>query len=487
MWKEKIKKLFPKTYSFYRKVLANLAAFFYHWPSEKLLVIGVTGTAGKSTVVNLITKIFEDAGFRVGMISSSNFRINKKERPNIIRMTMPGPFYLQRLLYQMVKENCQCAVIETTSQGLIQWRHYGINYDLAVITNLLPEHLESHGSFEQYKQAKGLLFKSLSKKRKETRFCSLFALLLRFVQQGFAKVLRRTKSGVAKDKKIKVINLDDKEADYFLNFKSDLTYGFSLNSNNNKSKNCQKVISPIPGWEIKENGLEFIIKGTEFKTNLLSKFNLYNSLAAITTCFACGISLEKMKRSLAEVEKIPGRFEIIIDKPFKVVVDYAHTPDELFGVYNFFSAFAKGYGGSTEALREGGKKVLPGSCQNRQRGKLIVVFGSCGGGRDKWKRKVLGEIADKFADEIILTNEDPYDEEPGEIIEQVAIGIRIKKNFYKILDRREAIRKALRLASVNDIILITGKGVEKSIMSRKGKKIPWSDKEVVEEELKKLR
>ena len=452
MWKEKIKKLFPKTYSFYRKILANLAAFFYHWPSEKLLVIGVTGTGGKSTVVTLIAKIFEDAGFRVGMISSSNFRINKKERPNIIRMTMPGPFYLQRLLYQMVKENCQCAVIETTSQGLIQWRHYGINYDLAVITNLLPEHLESHGSYEQYKQAKGLLFKSLNKKRK--------------IIDG------------KKIKKIKIINLDDKEANYFLNFKSDLTYGYGLNSGGtqNLGTKCQKIIFPTPGWKIKEDGLEFAIEGVEFKTNLLSEFNLYNSLAAITTCFACGIGLEKMKESLADVKKIPGRFEIIIDEPFKVVIDYAHTPDELFGVYSFFKKFLK-----TKA-------------------KMIVVFGSCGGGRDKWKREVLGEIADKFADEIILTNEDPYDEEPEEIIEQVAIGIstkggstealreegKNKNHLYKILDRREAIRKALKLASAHDIILITGKGAEKSMMSKKGRKIPWSDEKVVEEELRRM-
>ncbi len=180
-------------------------------------------------------------------------------------------------------------------------------------------------------------------------------------------------------------------------------------------------------------------------------------LAAIAACLPY-TDLERMKIALEKVE-IPGRFEIVKEEPFKVVIDYAHTPDELLGVYEFF------------------KDHYPGK-------RLIAVFGSCGGGRDVWKRKVLGEIADRFCDEIILTNEDPYDDNPLEIIEEIAQGISVCQNLYKILDRRKAIKKALSLAKKGDIVLITGKGAEKSIISKKGKKIPWSDKEVVKEDLK---
>ncbi|PIV46055.1 hypothetical protein COW09_01110 [bacterium (Candidatus Moisslbacteria) CG12_big_fil_rev_8_21_14_0_65_36_11] len=449
MLKEKIKKLFPRTYSFYRQVLANLAAFFYGWPGEKLIVIGITGTAGKSTAVNLIAKILDDEGFRVGLISGLNFKINKKEWPNTTRMTMPGPFYLQKLLHQMVEENCQYAVIETTSQGLVHQRHLGINYDLTVFLNLLPEHLESHGSFEKYKQAKGFLFEALSKKKKIINGREI--------------------------KKIKIINLDDKESSYFLNFKSDLTYGYTVKGFDSIKKDvaekCDKIISPTK-FEIKEDGSEFILEGIKFKTNLLSGFNLYNSLSAIAVCLAYGLNLEKIRKSLLEVDKIPGRLEIITHQPFKVVIDYAHTPDELLGIYEFFRRFK------------------PDS-------RIIAVFGSCGGGRDKWKREVLGEIASRFADEIILTNEDPYDEDPQEIIEQIAQGIsasaswrggsaeggKNRNHLYKILDRREAIKKALSLARIGDIVLITGKGAEKSMVVKGGKKILWSDKGVVEKEL----
>ena len=475
MFKEKLKKLFPKVYLFYRQLIGGCAAFFYGWPSSRLIVIGVTGTAGKSTVVNLIAKILESAGFKVGMVSSFNFKIKQKEWPNTIRMTMPGPFYLQKLLSQMVKENCQFAVIETTSQGLIHQRHLGVNYDLAVFTNLLPEHLEAHQGFENYKKAKGILFASLKKKKKISVEGAAPA-----GGQGFAS------GGEEKEiKKIKVINLDDQEADYFLNFKSDLTYGYGLKSEKHYSKfcssfsaiaslrsaslrqgvsggqnlstKCQKIISPAPGFKIKENGLEFTIEGVEFKTSLLSKFNLYNLLAAIAACLPY-TDLERMKIALEKVE-IPGRFEIVKEEPFKVVIDYAHTPDELLGVYEFF------------------KDHYPGK-------RLIAVFGSCGGSRDVWKRKVLGEIADRFCQEIILTNEDPYDDNPLEIIEEIAQGISVCQNLYKILDRRKAIKKALSLAKKGDIVLITGKGAEKSIISKKGKKIPWSDKEVVKEDLK---
>ena len=187
-------------------------------------------------------------------------------------------------------------------------------------------------------------------------------------------------------------------------------------------------------------------------------FNVYNALCAIAIGFSQNVSLSICKRALEKIEGVPGRMEMVIKEPFKVIVDYAHTPDSLKEVY--------------ETLRN-------------QNSKLICVLGSCGGGRDKWKRPKMGEIAAKYCDEIIITNEDPYDEDPLQIMKQVSSGIKSKKH-YLILDRREAINKALSLANTNDVVVITGKGCEPWMCVANGKKIPWDDREIAREEFKKI-
>lgn len=435
MIKKIIKKVLPKSLMLlYHRFLAYLAAWVYNWPSRKMIVIGVTGTSGKSTVVNLIGRILEEAGYKVGWTSTLNFKIAEKEWLNTTKMTMPGRFTLQKMLKQMLGAGCQYAIIETSSEGIVQSRHLGIDYDIAVFTNLTPEHIESHGSFEKYRMAKGKLFAKLKSQNSKPKIIDKRII-----------------------KKIIVVNLDDENVNYFLKFPADEYYGFNLKGVESPER-FKENIKIIEARDIKlsKKGSEFMVDNFEFKISLLGQFNIENSLAAITVAFSQDISLEICQRALKRIKGIPGRLEIVIDEPFEVIVDYAHTPDSLEKVYQLISS-----------IQDSGPKI-------------IAVLGSAGGGRDKWKRPKMGAIAAKYVDEIIITNEDPYDENPQEIIEQIAAGIN-NRNIYKILDRREAIKKAISLARPGDTIIISGKGCEQCIMGLGGKKIPWDDRRVIRE------
>ena len=385
--------------SWYHFALAFLGAVFYGFPSKKIKVIGVTGTNGKTTVVNFTTKILEAAGFKVASLSSIKFKVGDKEWKNTLKMTMPGRLKLQKFLRQAVEEGCQYVVLEVTSEGIKQYRHKFIDFEAAVLTNLSPEHIEAHRGFENYKAAKGKLFEST--------------------------------------KNIHVINLDDDNTEYFLKFKARKKYNYGLNQGDINNKDLQ------------------------FELRLMGEFNICNALAATCVGVSQGISIEKCKEVVERVEGIPGRMEEVISRPFKVFVDYAFTPNALKQVYGTLNSKFK-----------------------IQNSKLICVLGACGGGRDKWKRPVLGEIAADFCQEVIITNEDPYDEDPMAIIDQVAQGAKGKAK--KILDRREAIRKTLKSARPGDTIVITGKGCEPWIVEAHGKKISWDDREIVKEEFKKL-
>jgi UDP-N-acetylmuramoyl-L-alanyl-D-glutamate--2,6-diaminopimelate ligase len=401
-----LRKLIPSfLLSFYHLTLAFLGAVLYGFPSRKIKVIGVTGTNGKTTVVNFTTRILEEAGYKVASLSSIKFKIGEKETPNTLKMTMPGRFRLQKFLKQAVEDKCRYAVLEVTSEGIKQHRHRFIDFEIAVFTNLTPEHIESHKGFENYKKAKGKLFQTA--------------------------------------KNIHIINIDDKNADYFLQFPAKKKYGYTLLSPD--FPNNRHPMSIINAENV---GLEISLPG---------QFNKYNALAAICVGLSQGINLEICKRAIKEVKGIAGRMEEVISQPFKVFVDYAFTPNALEQVY---------------------KTLKP------KQGKMIAVLGACGGGRDKWKRPILGEIAGKYCQEIIVTNEDPYDEDPMEIIEQVAKGAGLKAR--KISDRREAIKEALKLAQPGDVAVITGKGCEPWIVEAHGKKIPWDDRKVVKEEYEKI-
>jgi UDP-N-acetylmuramoyl-L-alanyl-D-glutamate--2,6-diaminopimelate ligase len=398
--KEILKKFLPSfVLSFYHFILAFLGALIYGFPSKKLILIGVTGTNGKTTTTEMIASIFEKAGKKIALLNSIRFKIGEKEEINKLRMTMPGRFFIQRFLKKAVKEGCEYAILEVTSEGIKQHRHRFLDFKVAVFTNLAPEHIEAHGSFEKYREAKGKFFQTT--------------------------------------KEIHVINVEDKNSDYFLKFpaKRKITYGLKTGDIN--------------------------LENTKLKLKIPGEFNIYNALAAISVAISQGIDKDFAIKVLEEFRGVPGRMEEVISKPFKVIVDYAFTPNALEKVY--------------QTLKNSNFQ-LPNS-------KLICVLGACGGGRDKWKRPVLGELAAKYCDEVIITNEDPYDEDPWQIIEQVASGTKGKAR--KILDRREAIRTALKLAKEGDIVVITGKGCEPSIVI-KGKKIPWDDRKVVREEFQKI-
>ena len=403
--KNLVKKLIPDfLLSFYHYCLALTGAFLYGFPSRKLTVIGITGTSGKSTVVELSSKILQEAGFKVASLSSIKFKIKEKEWENKLKMTMPGRLKVQKFLRQAVRAGCKYAVLEVTSEGIKQFRHKFINFDVAVFTNLSPEHIESHGSFEKYREAKLRLFKIA---------------------------------------KVHIINLDDENAEFFWKIPAEKKISYKLNE-----------------------GARLLPKNLK----LLGEFNLYNALAAIEVGLSQGVSLEICKKALEKIKGILGRMEIVIKEPFTVIVDYAHTPQSLKKVY--------------ETILNS-KFLIPNS-------KLICVLGACGGGRDKWKRPVLGKIAAKYCDEIIITNEDPYDENPLKIMEDIESGFSQIPNpksqipkYEKILDRREAIRKALELAQPSDIVVITGKGSEPWMCVAGGEKIPWDDRKIVKEEYEK--
>ncbi len=431
MLKRILKKIIPhQVFLIYHWLLACLAGFIYGYPSRKMIVIGVTGTSGKSTAVNLIGQILEQAGFKVGLATTFNFKIGKKEWINKEKMTMLGRFALQRLLKKMSRSGCHYAVIETTSQGVKQYRHLGISYDVGVFTNLAPEHIESHGSFEKYREAKQNFFQHLGKRKKK-------------------------RIGNKLIDKVSVVNLDDENREYFLKFKLDGQYGYGISFKPKSLNNKQIELIKAELIRLNSNGSEFTVQGVKFTLNLLGKFNVYNALTAISVGLSQGINLETCKKALMEIKQIPGRMEIIIKEPFMVVVDYAHTPDSLEKVYK-----------SLKDLND--------------QAKLICVLGAAGGGRDKWKRPVMGEVAEKYCDEIIVTNEDPYDEDPEEIVNQIISGVKNKKAA-RIIDRKKAIQNALETAGKGDIVVVTGKGCEPWIMGSKGEKIAWDDRKIVKD------
>ncbi|MBU4082385.1 UDP-N-acetylmuramoyl-L-alanyl-D-glutamate--2,6-diaminopimelate ligase [Patescibacteria group bacterium] len=418
--KNTIKKITPNSLlSAYHFLLSFLGAVFYGFPSRKLKIIGVTGTNGKSTTVFLINQILEKAGYKTASSSSIYFTTNGDIELNNLKMTMPGRFKIHKFLRRAVEAGCQYAVLEITSEGIKQHRHRFIGFDTAVFTNLTPEHIESHGGFENYKKAKGKLFQSLKPNGKS------------------------------------IVNLDDPNSHYFLRFAAKEKWGYTL----------QQGAAPVAGAapvvkgekiEIKKSYSSFFINNSLFIIHLLGKFNISNALAAIAVGTAEGISLEKMKLALGEIKGIPGRLEIVTKELFTVIVDYAHTPDALEKVYQ--------------------------TARKMSDGKLIGVLGSAGGGRDKWKRPEMGKIAEKYLDMIIITNEDPYDEDPSQIISEIVEGIK-NKEVKKIIDRREAIRYALKIAEKDDVVIITGKGCELWMCVEGNKKIPWDDRKVVKEEI----
>jgi UDP-N-acetylmuramoyl-L-alanyl-D-glutamate--2,6-diaminopimelate ligase len=452
----KIKKLIPRKLfkalqPAYHFLLSSLAALVYRWPSEELIVIGVTGTTGKTTTVYLLAKMLTSAGFRVGYTSTAMFNDGEKEWLNDKKMTMVGRFFMQKILRQMVKNGCQFAIVETTSEGVVQFRHRFINYDTLVFTGIYSEHIDSHGSFENYKQAKGKLFAHLQK-------CKI-------KYENEKKKIVKSESGLKKlelkrVKKTIIVNGDDEHAEYFLNFWAEEKVAFTENENAAWSNVKTLLYRPI---ESDSPLASFTVAGSEVNLNLLGEFNIVNAMAALAVGWSLGLPIAKIKKGLEKVAGVPGRLEnISVGQNFTVIIDYAFEPKAVAKLYEAISC-------------------LPHN-------QIIHVLGSAGGGRDVARRPRLGKLAGQNADYVIVTNEDPYDDDPEIIISQVVFGAekegkKINIDLFKILDREEAIAKAISLAKEGDMVLITGKGSEQAICVADGKKIPWDDREVVKKVL----
>lgn len=405
-----LRDLIPKrVLGWYHFIFAYAGAILCLFPSKKLFVIAVTGTKGKSTTAELVRGLLTAAGYKVALASTVQFKIGDQSEPNLFKMTMPGRAYLQKFLRRALDAGCTHAVIEMTSEGARQFRHKGIQLDALIFTNLAPEHIESHGSMEAYVASKLSLAKHLEDSPKRPRYV--------------------------------VANIDDTYGKEFLDIDVEYRLPFSL--------------TDAEPYTVDDTSVRFVYRrGTLFTAPLPGLFNLKNILAAITMCDALGIPHDTMRKALEHIPAVAGRAESVErGQDFRVVVDYAHTPDSLRALLETYK----------------GKEI-------------ICVMGSTGGGRDQWKRPQMGKIADELSAAVILTNEDPYDEDPNKIVNEIAAGFTSHKPHI-ILDRREAIATALRLAHTGSVVAITGKGTDPYIMGPRGSKQVWSDRKVAEEEL----
>jgi len=421
--------LLQKILSLYHLTLACCGAIFYGYPSRSLLVVAVTGTKGKTSVTEMVNAVLERAGYRTALINSIRFKLADVSRPNLTRMSTPGRFFTQKFLYDALRSGCTAAVLEATSEGARQHRHRFLDLDALIFTNLAPEHIESHGSYEAYADAKLEIGKQLVRSRKRPRMI--------------------------------VANADDKESGRYLTLPVEHALPFSL--------------SACTPFSANERGGQFTFENTLISLKLPGEFSLKNALASATLARALGIGTKVIAEALCAIERIPGRAERIdAGQDFSVVVDYAHTPDSL-------TAFYEAY-----------KNV-----------KKICVLGATGGGRDAWKRPIMGRIASEYCAEVILTDEDSYDEDPKQIVDDIAHGMSKKPAV--IMDRREAISRALEIAlswsngskgqpldkardDQNSVaVLITGKGTDPSICGPHGTKTPWSDAAVAREEIEALK
>lgn len=393
----------------YHYAWALLSATWYGFPAKKLFVIGVTGTKGKSTVTDLVYATLLGCGYRVAAASTIRFAVGDRSEPNLFKMTTPGRGYLQAFLARAIKEGCTHAVVELTSEAALQHRHLFLDLDALVFTNLQKEHIESHGSFENYAAAKFRIGKALASSGKRPRAI--------------------------------IANADDSESPRYLALPVEEKFPFSY--------------ADAKDVELSPGRAEFTFLGERFRMRLPGSFNVMNALAAALAARFAGAPLAKIAEALGSLERVPGRTERIdLGQPFQAVIDYAHTPDSLSALYAAYP------------------------------GRKICVLGNTGGGRDAWKRPEMGKIADSECAEVILTDEDPYDEDPRAIVDAMAKGM--KRTPTIIMDRREAIRHALTLAQPGDSVLVSGKGTDPFIMGPKGSKTPWSDARVAREELELL-
>jgi UDP-N-acetylmuramoyl-L-alanyl-D-glutamate--2,6-diaminopimelate ligase len=413
-----------------REAWAWLAAAWEDHPSRSLRVIGVTGTDGKTTTMNLIASVLDALGLPYGMITTLGARIGLREVDTGEHVTTPDAPVVQRFLREMVEEGMQVALLETTSHALAQHRVTGVSYDIAVVTNITHEHLDEHGSLENYRAAKRSLFEGLC--------------------EGYRK------PGVPK---IAVFNGDDSSFDYLSPLPADTRLIYGIES---------------PNAQIRAESIRFARDGTRFTamtpggnfavhSPLLGRFNVYNILAALATGLALGGDVPQLQEGIAALQVVKGRMEPIDEgQDFLAIVDFAHTPVSL-----------------ENALA---------TAREMTGGRVISVFGSAGL-RDRAKRGMMGEISARLADLTVITAEDPRTESVEEISEEIAAGAERggaerDRDYVIIHDRAEAIRYAVSVARAGDVVIACGKGHEPS-MCYGTTEHPWSEHTAMRAALRK--
>lgn len=419
-----------------RKIESSFAASRYGFPAKKLRIIGVTGTNGKTSTCHYITQLLEESGHKVGMLTTVAISINGTRELNKTKKTTLDTNELHFYLKKFVEAGCEYAVVETTSHALDQNRVYGIYYEVVAFTNLTHEHLDYHKTMGEYQHAKEKLF--------------------------------------ANNPKVSVINADDPAAKKFLSYPATKKFTYGI-LDPLRPKDALKDPDITASW-VKMGPTTTSFKlatpygETEVTMPLPGRFTVANVLCAVGMALGLGIPFQEITRSIRNLRPVEGRMEPVdMGQPYSIIVDFAHTPDALQQVYSTLRPMVKG--------------------------RLIAVLGSMGD-RDKTKRPILGALASRYADYVIITNEDPATEDPEAIINEVAGGIpRGRPNsqeakrgegqwWWKIQDRREAIGKALGMAEKGDTVLITGKGGE-HVMLVGEKLIPWNDVKIVQEMLKR--
>ncbi|WP_026692125.1 UDP-N-acetylmuramoyl-L-alanyl-D-glutamate--2,6-diaminopimelate ligase [Peribacillus kribbensis] len=377
------------------KAMAVIGDAFYGHPTQKLRLVGITGTNGKTTTSHLIEKILRDAGGKTGLIGTMYTRIEDETLET--KNTTPDSLTLQKIFGQMAGRGVTDAVMEVSSHSLELGRVNGCDYDIAVFTNLTQDHLDFHGTMENYKFAKGLLFSRLGNSYDEKP-------------------------------KFAVLNADDPASGDMMKYTAAhvITYGID-----------QEADVRASDIAISASGTVFTLhaggRQMEMKIKLAGKFNVYNTLAALAAGLCAGLGLEEMKASLEAVPGVSGRFELVDEgQEFAVIVDYSHTPDSLENVISTVKEFAK---------------------------KRIFVVVGCGGDRDKTKRPLMARIACSEATDAIFTSDNPRSEDPHEILKDMEAGAA--GDDYKVIpDRKEAIGYAISNAAAGDVVIIAGKGHE---------------------------
>jgi UDP-N-acetylmuramoyl-L-alanyl-D-glutamate--2,6-diaminopimelate ligase len=380
-----------------RAALADLSAAFYRYPARKLKLAAVTGTNGKTTTTFLTKHICEAAGLRCGLIGTVRYEIGERVLPAI--RTTPESLDLVELLAQIRDAGCRAAAMEVSSHALAQDRTRGLEWNVAVFTNLTQDHLDFHGTMMSYFDAKAKLFTQLGTQQKKRKPMAVVNIDDRYGEQLLDKI----------DKNVAVI-----------------TYGRGARADFRASN--PRVEFSGTSYQLEAGGKSYLVR-----VPLIGRFNVLNSVAALAAANALGISLRDAVLSIGKSSQIPGRLELVPAKrQFQVFVDYAHTPDALRNVLR--------------TLRE------------LEPHRLIAVFG-CGGDRDRQKRSMMGDIVDQYADYAIITSDNPRTEDPNAILAEIEKGFRSSR-YEKIVDRTEAIGRAVALAQPRDIVLIAGKGHE---------------------------